>query len=184
MHPGDVAAYVAGQVAELQRRVQEAPELGVTCVALENDTDLYITFRKRERPRLEATLPADVLGPQGQEVTKRFVVPDLGRASERELILFLECDGLDGRPPTAQLLSADRSPLPAEQWPTDLGGGQGVIHGHRDYPRKFFCRPGLREFHTHSQHADEPWDRYREQLPLRTVVLGLLNDLQKRWTLT
>jgi hypothetical protein len=183
MHPGDVCEYVAGQVAELGRRIDDAPELGVTGIALERDTDLYITFHKRERPRLEATMPAGLVGPQGQEVTKTFMVVDFSQVSERELILLMECDGLDGRPPTAQLLAVDRSPLPPEQWPTDLGGGQGVIHGHRDYPRKFFCRPGLREFHTHPEHADNPWDSYREQLPLSVVAFNLLDDLQKRWPL-
>jgi hypothetical protein len=182
MHPGDVAAHVAAEVAELELRLQAEPELGVTDVELEDETNLFVHFRKRERPRIAAIAPGSTIGPAGESISVRFEGIDLTRVSERELILFLECDGLDGRPATAQLLTADRSPLPPAEWPTDLSR-QGVVHGHRDYDRPFFCRRGLREFHTHPQHADQPWDRYREELPLHSIVLELLRDLRTRWML-
>ena len=182
MHPGDVAEHVAAEVAELERRMEAEPELSVTRVALEDETNLYVSFTKQERPRLTVLTPGSVLAPGGQTTSVRFEGIDLSRVSERELILFLECDGLDGRPPTAQLLTAERLPLPPAEWPTDLTR-QGVIHGHRDYDRPFFCRRGLREFHTHPQHQDQPWDLYREQLPLHAIVLELLRDLQGRWML-
>ncbi len=182
MHPGDVLDYVVAEVAELERRIQAAPALGVTRVALEDDIVLYVHFRKQERPRIGATLQSGIVGPGGQAVSIRYEAVDLSRTSERELILMLECDDFDGHPPTAQLLQADRAPLPAGQWPTDLSR-QGVIHGHRDYARPFFCRRGLREFHSHPQHQDEPWDLFREALPLHTIVLELLSDLRSRWVL-
>ena len=90
MHPDDVAEHVVAEVAELERRLQATPELGVTRVALENDTDLYLDFHKEERPRIEATLPSAMLGPGGQPVSVRYAAVDLGRKTERELILYME----------------------------------------------------------------------------------------------
>jgi hypothetical protein len=182
MHPGDVVEHVAAEVAELERRLEVEPELGVTRVALENETNLYVSFTRRDRPRLTAVRPGSLVGPGGQATSVRIEGIDLSQRIERQLILFLECDGLDGRPPTAQLLTAEGLPLPPAEWPTDLTR-QGVVHGHRDYDRPFFCRRGLREFHTHPQHQDQPWDLYREQLPLHAVVLELLRDLRGRWML-
>ena len=60
-------------------------------------------------------------------------------------------------------------------------GGQGIVHGHRDYGRPFFCRPGTHEFHSHTQHADEPWDLHRPTRTLDQIAIDLLVDLQRRF---
>src|SRR5215218_4703875 len=98
MHPGDVVEHVAAEVAELERRLEVEPELGVTRVALENETNLYVSFTKRDRPRLTAVTPGSLVGPGGKATSVRIEGIDLSQRIERQLILFLECDGLDGRP--------------------------------------------------------------------------------------
>jgi len=134
---------------------------------------------------VQAIMPSQLLGPGGGGVQFDVSVPDLGaRPVTREVILKMGCDDFDGQPPTAELLRDDASPLPPDEWPRDLAD-QGIVRGHQIYgDRPFFCRPGLREFHTHPQHEDEPWDRYREALPLSQIALGLLVDLRKRWMLS
>ncbi|MEA2372639.1 MAG: hypothetical protein QOH12_3033 [Solirubrobacteraceae bacterium] len=181
MHPADVAELVAAEVTLLRERLAAAPQLGVTGVVL-SGLDLDIGFGKDERPRIQGQVPSQLQGPGGQALSFVYEVPDLGRKERRALMLRLNCDDFDARPPTAELLLPDGNPLPAEQWPSDLSR-QGVVHGHPDYPRPFFCRRGLHEYHTHPQHEDNPWDRHREALSLHHLVLELLGDLQTRWTL-
>ena len=102
---------------------------------------------------------------------------------ERELTLHLGCDGFDGRPPLAELLRPDdRTPLPDAEWPRDPLN-QGIVPAHPKYKRKFFCRPGFREFHEHDQHSDRSWDSIREQTTIGWLVVTLLGDLQTRWML-
>lgn len=111
------------------------------------------------------------------------VVPIIGTLSTEEFILRLDCSDWDSQAPTAELLDGDGNPLPSERWPHDKGG-RGIVQGHPDFgDRKFFCREGTREFHTHPQHEDHPWDRDREGITLHGIVLGLLHDLKHRWAL-
>lgn len=181
MHPEDVAELVAAEVARLRERLAAAPQLHVTGLVL-SGLALDVSFAKEERARIQAQVPSRLHGPGGQNIGFVYEVPDLGRTERRTLVLHLDCADCDGEPPTAELRLPDGTPLPADQWPTDLSR-QGVVHGHPDYPRPFFCRRGLREYHTHPQHEDDPWDRHRESLPLHQLVLELLGDLQTRWTL-
>lgn len=92
----------------------------------------------------------------------------------------MELNGYDSLPPTAELLLPDRSPLPPSDWPKSIGG-QGIVHDSKDYGRPFFCRRGLREYHSHSQHEDDPWDAYREHLALHQIVMELLRDMRDTW---
>lgn len=183
MHPDDVAECVGDEVERLRVEVAQAPQLNVSAVLLEDDLELYVTFAKTERPRARVEVPAKVLGPGGQQVTSLVEGLDLSRTTRRELVLHSNCARYDFDPPTAELLLPDRTPLPREQWPHDLARA-GLVHGHRDYDRPFFCREGLREYHTHPEHDDNPWDVHRESLRLHRVVLGLLDDLQHRWVLS
>jgi len=110
-------------------------------------------------------------------------VPLLGQKSERELLLRIGCDGFNGRPPLAELLRPeDRTLLPDAEWPRDPSN-QGIVEAHPIYNRKFFCRPGFREFHVLDQHADHPWDAIREQRTIGWLVVTLLGELQTRWKL-
>ena len=181
MHPDDVAELLAAEVSRLRQRVDDAPQLRVREVAL-HGYELDVAFEKQERPRVQARVQSQLQLPQGQGVGFVYEVPDLGRTETRELVLHLDCSDFDGQPPTAELRLPDGAPLPPDQWPTDLSR-QGVVHGHPDYPRPFFCRRGLREYHTHPQHEDDAWDRHREAMSLTQIVLELLGDLQTRWTL-
>ena len=110
-------------------------------------------------------------------------VPDLGQLIERELLLRIRCDDFDGKPPLAELLRpADMTPLPDNEWPRDPSN-RGIVPAHPKYARKFFCRPGFREFHEHPDHEDHPWDRIRAESSLAQHVIGLVYDLKSRWRL-
>jgi putative metal binding uncharacterized protein len=185
MHPDDVADCIGGELGRLREETAQAPELNVGAVDLENDVDLYVQFTKVERPRLRADVQAGVLGPGGAQIRQVFEGIDLSASatSRRDLLLYSNCTGYDGDPPTAELLLPDRTPLPRQQWPQGLIR-RGIVDGHRDYDRPFFCRPGLREYHTHPQHEDDPWDLHRESLRLHRIVLALLDELQHRWVLS
>jgi hypothetical protein len=181
LHPADVTEHVADSVQRLRERLRAYPDLEAREPLLENGTDLYIGFVKVERTLMQASVATGLLGPHGEGTALVCQVPDLGtRPVRRDLILHMDLVDFDGQPPTAQLLLADRSPLPAGQWPKALGN-QGIVQGHHAYDRPFFCRRGLREYHTHPQHEDDPWDRHREALSLDALVIELLADLRNRW---
>lgn len=195
MHPDDVRDLVTDQFDELEQMVGDRPELGVTSME-RAETDVFITFRVAHAAAAE--VPAEVAlsiagekkliipGPGG-DVVQLFNVPQavplLGQVTEREFLVRIGCDGFNGRPPLAELLRpGDRTPLPDDEWPRDPAG-LGIVAGHPIYKRKFFCRPGFREFHEHDQHADQPWEAIREQSTLGWLVVPLLGDLKTRWKL-
>ena len=197
MHPEDVEELVAEQVAELERMVEERPELGVKRVEFESP-DLFVTVVVEHAASAE--VPPNVAieiagqkklivpGAPGQAENQLLFgipreVPLLGQKSERELLLRIGCDGFDGRPPLAELLRPEsRTLLPDAEWPRDPSN-QGIVEAHPIYKRKFFCRPGFREFHVLDQHADHPWDAIREQRTIGWLVVTLLGELQTRWKL-
>jgi hypothetical protein len=184
VHPGDVAEYLESQLADLRAQIDAEPDLGVSEFEFSaSDWRLKIRFVKRERSIVRVGVPSELVGPGGAQVQGIFEAPDLGApARERELILSMNCQNLDGQPPSAELLTADGAPLPAGEWPREMGN-QGIVRqGHPDVDRPFFCRPGLREYHSHPQHEDEPWDAYREAWPLTKTAMQLLWDLHRRWT--
>jgi hypothetical protein len=182
VHPDDVAEYVAAQVELLRERLTSRGDLGVLDIALEEHTRLDIRFEKSERQLVKQAVSSQLVGPSGEGVQALYEVPDLGSVpNRRELILRLSCEDFDSQPPTAELLDATAEPLPAGKWPREMAGG-GIINGHPHYKRPFFCRPGLREFHTHPEHEDQPWDLFREQLALPEIAIPLLSDLVKRWS--
>lgn len=180
MHPADVAEFVAGAVDELRGRLEARPELRAGPPALEDQICLYVPFSYEARRLVQEALPSGIVLPGEVQAASVWVVPDLGAPTEeRRLILHLDLTDFDGQPPTAELLRDDRELLPAAEWPRSLSQ-QAIVHNHRDFNRPFFCRPGLREFHTHPQHEDEPWDKYREGRPLHSIVTELLDLLQDR----
>lgn len=194
MHPEDVRELVAEQFAELERMVDERPELRVKRAELAN-TDIFLTIAIETNPAepLPAALALELApkklflpGPGGMQAHVfdfPQAVPRLGQKTARDLVLRVGCDGFNGRPPLAELLAEDRTPLPDTEWPREPSG-QGIVQAHPIYNRKFFCRPGLREFHELDQHADRPWDAIREQSTIGWIVVSLLGELQTRWTMT
>jgi hypothetical protein len=201
MHPDDVADYVANAAAELERRAGET-DLPIEELELRDRTELRLRLRLRSHqavtvlsgppPGLVAIplapsgpalpgAPGFLIPPGGLAAPQQMNVPDLGSLRTRELILRVDCADFDGQPPLAELLAADGVPLPPAEWPHDPRE-QGIIHGHPKYERPFFCRRGLREFHEHPQHEDDPWDRWREGMPLYQIVLGVVTDLRDRFT--
>lgn len=201
MHPDDVADYVADAVAELERRAGDTA-LPIDDLELRDLTELRLRLRLRSHGAVTVltgpppepiaipvapggpALPAgpDLLIGSGAVVAQQQMnVPDLGSLRTRELILRVDCSDFDGQPPLAELLTADGVPLPPGKWPHDPRE-QGIIYGHPRYARPFFCRRGLREYHEHPQHEDDPWDRWREGMPLYQIVLGVVTDLRDRFT--
>lgn len=184
MHPDDVAEYVAGQVEILKEQTSARTDLHVRAIDLENRVHLYVAFDKLERRSVTGVAEASVLAPGGSPVGISFTGIDLSRpTTRRPLVAHFDCTDFDGDPPTLELLTADRTLLAFDQWPKDLAGG-GIVANHPIFKRPFICRRGLREFHTHPEHEDQPWDRFRESLTLPQVALELLEDLQRKWTLS
>jgi hypothetical protein len=181
VHPDDVADFVALQVAQVAAR---APSVGVDpkAVTLEGRTALFVELDARVWTKEKVSLPSGLLLPDGRGIATTRTIPIIGQSSAERVVLHVGCDDFDGKPPTAELLGADRVALPSDRWPSDTND-RGIVPTHPKYGRPFFCRPGLREFHEHPQHEDEPWDRYREGFTLHGVVLGLLHDLRTRWYL-
>jgi hypothetical protein len=185
MHPAHVASFVVGEVEELRARI-DVSKLPVHAVELENETSLYLTLDLLQRARhstrdASGALPvgAGLLGPGGRTIEN---VPDLSVRPEpvRRILLF-DLEDFDSQPPTAELLDADRTPLARQFWPRDLANG-GIVDSHEQWPRPWFCRPGLREFHTHPEHEDVPWDQIRGA-PLHGIVLGLVSDVAHRFVI-
>lgn len=179
MHPEDVAAYVAECVDVLRERLAARPDLGGQ--PLLESTKLIIPFEKEERPLVDHAVDTGLVLPGGQNLPKILRVPLLGQPLvSRQLLLAMDLTDYDGQPPTAELLLPDRSPLPPAEWPKSING-QGIVLGHKDYGRPFFCQRGLREYHSHPQHEDDPWDKYREHLALHQLVFELLGGLRNKW---
>lgn len=181
MHPHDVAAEAGRAVEELKSQVAGRSDLHVTSVDLDDNLFLKIGFEHLVYQTELAPAGPQLFLPNGQLGQRLSAVPMLGTASAaRPLVLGLELDGWGSQPPTANLFLADGTPLSRNEWPKSFDG-QGIVDSHRIFDRPFFCRPGTREYHTHHQHADEPWDRYRETLALHQIVIQILEDLDTRF---
>lgn len=180
MHPRDVAEHVQASVAAVSERLACRPELGVAAVDLEDDTDLFVRFTSTVWSLGMAQ--ARHVDDRGRVMVTNTVGVDLSARQRVERVLHFGLDDYDSQPPTANLLDAGRRPLPFPSWPKEQGVA-GVVPEHPEFRRPFFCRPGLREYHRHFQHEDDPWDRHREGLALHETVIGLLDDFRMRWAL-
>jgi hypothetical protein len=168
MHPDHVAELVAVQVGALEEAVAQL-DLRVCRLELRDRTNIYIRFISTTKRALD--------------------VPGLGAVRlgdtevDEEFVLYLDCADFDSQPPLVDLLDAEEEPLPSERWPRDERR-HGIVRGHHIYgDRKFFCRPGTRQFHTHRQHEDQPWDAVREQMTVDGIAVGILRDFRERWTI-
>ncbi|MGI5180132.1 hypothetical protein ACQEVZ_27780 [Dactylosporangium sp. CA-152071] len=181
MHPADVAEYVTESVEVLRDRLRQHPGLTADEPVLEDATRLYIPFAKTDRQLVAQAVLSTLVLPGGQPTAFVFQVPLLGAPpATRNLVLHMDLTDYDGQPPTAELLRVDRTPLPPGEWPKSLVE-RGIVRDHKNYARPFFCRRGLREYHSHPEHEDDPWDRHREELPLHALVIELLVALRDTW---
>ena len=158
-------------------------ELGlpVDDITLEERFDLYVGMRIKRRQAIDVvTAGGPMFLNEGKWIMQ---VPLLGApTAEQNVLVHFDCAGFDSQAPTAELMDEHRVLLPDNAWPQDLKGG-GVVFGHPDYPRAYFCRPLLREYHTHPEHADNSWDKHREGTTLHGIVVSLLGALHERWIL-
>ncbi len=182
MHPNLVREFVKSNIVELQARLDLRPELGVAEIALDLDMlEVFISFDHIEHQALVVDAVTPLYLPGGRRRRRVERVPRLDVPSRaRRLVLHMELDSYDLVPPTANLLDESRNPLPVNEWPKSFAGG-GIVTSHPVYHRPFFCRRGLREYHTHFQHEDDPWANWRDGLSLQTTIIGLLVDLHSRW---
>jgi len=181
VHPGDVARHIDESVDALRNAVDRLPASSIIGIE-HHGVDLHVHYEADVSASTVGTAAPDLL--IGHQLGgTMYNVPIIGSRRREQFILALDLTDFDSQPPTAELLSDDRTPLPRARWPRDPEG-QGIVPNHRLWPhRPFFCRPGTREFHTHPQHEDEPWDAYREGMSLTGVVLPLVHDLTTRWTM-
>jgi hypothetical protein len=172
---------VADGLEEIKQRLTSL-ELPVDDVVLLDRFQIYVSLNVARRPSTPAVdaqgAPLFIGG--GQWIMS---VPILGAAKEEQaMVAHFDCTDFDSQAPTAELMDSARNVLPGGQWPRDLKDG-GIVFGHPDFNRPFFCRPLLREYHSHPQHADDPWDSHREGTTLAGIVLSLLGSLNERWIL-
>ena len=90
--------------------------------------------------------------------------------SKRRVGFRFLCDDWDERPPSLSLFDPETlAELSWERWPQ---GGWSALNPHPTTGKPFLCLPGIREYHTHSSHLQEPWAglRSRETYKLRYIV--------------
>ena len=81
-------------------------------------------------------------------------------ASKRRFGFDFMCDEWDHLPPSLSLFDpVGGDELPWPKWPQ--GGWQAGEHPVTRRP--FLCLPGIREYHTHTSHLNDPWDNYRNR---------------------
>jgi hypothetical protein len=182
VHPDDVAQRVAEEVEILRARLAAAPALHAGQPQLIDRFELRVPFTKVGYRRV-FSVPIPMRDrcpkcPPGTELVR--MVPVKAYPFRRDLVLRSFCDGYDEQAITADLLLPNGAPLPDPDWPRTLGR-EAIIRGHEEYDRPFFCRRGLREYHSHPQHEDNAWDAHREAIRIYDVVPELVLDLQTRW---
>lgn len=90
------------------------------------------------------------------------------RATGRVRVFRFRFDGWNDQPPSLSLVDGETlEELPGTMWPTD---GQGHWHptgwqpaGGQTTTRPFMCMVGIREYHTHTSHAQDSWDKYKNE---------------------
>lgn len=182
MHPVETRAYVHGVVRDLRQRLSDRPDLRVVDIDLDiGGPGVYVAFDHEDYITAGVVERSPLLLSGGQRIRRNVRVPLLGEGHRvRRLVLHLGLDGYDLLAPTANLLTDQREPLHSGEWPKSFDG-RGIVQDHPRYGRPFFCRRGIREYHEHPQHEDDPWVRYRNGLPLHAIVVELLSDLRTRW---
>jgi hypothetical protein len=102
-------------------------------------------------------------------------VPILGQRRTVPIVVALRCDNYDTDPPSLAFVTDWTATVELRwaSWPK----GAGLVDRHYKTGKPFLCRPGVREFHSHFQHGDEPWDRFRGRVRPRDLLMTLARDL-------
>lgn len=181
MHPSEVRLHVIEAVDELRARIVNV-DLGITGITLDKEQlVLSIRFDHHELETTTAVERSPLHLAGGQQRARTVRVPLIGGShTTRPLVLRMGLDAFDLKPPTAELLDVDGNRLPRGEWPGSFDQ-RGIVDDHPRYGRPFFCRRGLREYHEHPQHEEDPWTKYRNGLPLHAIVIELLTELRVRW---
>jgi hypothetical protein len=166
MHEQYVEALVAEEEAALQEAVREKKLLRV-----ERRGTLLVA------EVLRVMYSACAFGSSAN----RTIVPLLDRRQESSIVVALRCDNYDTDPPSLAFMTnwEATQELPFEAWPK----GAGVVQQHPVTEKPFLCRPAVREFHSHFQHGDEPWDKYRGHIRPRDLLLSIAKDLRSKQVL-
>lgn len=56
------------------------------------------------------------------------------------------------------------------------GKTMDIILNHPECGRLFLCMPGVREYHSHPEHTNDPWDNHRKQMS-RGILTFLLEQI-------
>lgn len=94
----------------------------------------------------------------------RSAIPILGQRRTAPIVAVLDCSNYDTDAPSFTFATNwdATEELSFQAWPK----GPGMVDHHYKTGKPFLCRPGTYEFHSHIQHLDEPWDKYRGHLRL------------------
>lgn len=115
---------------------------------------------------------ADLLTERGWLVLRtaypEFVLAVRHRATGRVRVFRFVFDGWNSQPPSLSFLDGETfEELPGSLWPTD---GQGHWHatgwqpaGGQATQRPFMCMVGIREYHTHTSHVTDDWEKYKNE---------------------
>lgn len=93
------------------------------------------------------------------------------------LRLQLECEDWNERPPSILLLDFQGRPLQAVP-----SSSTNIFNGslHPTTGRPFVCMRGVREYHTHSSHLNDPWEPLRAQAGYR--LAEIVTQIWNAWT--
>jgi hypothetical protein len=105
-----------------------------------------------------------------------FAHPKTGRRVE----FRFTCDDWDDLPPSLSLFDPDTGDeLGWDRWPQQ-GWSAGPTHPTTGKP--FLCLPGIREYHTHTSHLNDPWSGYRNRDSYK--LRFLVHRVQQRFGVT
>lgn len=132
-----------------------------------------------------ALLDERILASRGWVIHSRvFPVLDISfRSNERqELRVKLGFDDWNDTPPSVDLCAPDGTFLMALPQPRP---GNNIFNAgaHDRTKRPFVCMIGVREYHTHASHLNEPWPNYKAQdnYTLGNVVEQIWNGWLGVW---
>ena len=109
---------------------------------------------------------------------KEFPVLDVGFSAQdgARLRLRLLCDDWNERPPSVQFIDSEGRPLAViERDPA------GVFNNspHPSTGRPFVCMKGIREYHIHPSHTNDPWETIKGGDKFK--LGGILTQLWHAW---
>ena len=97
--------------------------------------------------------------------------------SGREIEFRFNCEGWDEEPPSLTLHNPESGQeLCWENWPKEAWS---VLARHPITGKPFLCLRGIREYHTHNRHLNDPWEAYR---PMSSYsLLSIIDRVHQRF---